>query len=115
MTNTRTLKEKPFNPFRQVKHLVHTGNTKGTHKSWRIAYALRRIRVVTTSQTKRTKLTNAIHMVENRYKGFDSAADWIREYMAKNNQPEPTQKQIQKWRHLWLDHLANEWDKGVRK
>lgn len=56
----------------------------------------------------------AYAMVTPKLGGYLFASTWLRAWLEKTGQPAPSEQQTQEWRHRWLDHLADEWDKGIR-
>ena len=99
-----------MNPFRKAKPFLGMGDEM-YNKSSCICNALDDA----STRTQLRHFNNAVDMVMSRLGGFNFASKWIKLWCEKNGQPEPTITQIQEWRHRWLDHLADEWDAGIRK
>lgn len=98
----------PRNPFREAKQFLWNGNgPRGARQEEFICWALEEIRWVTgTAQAKR--------MVENRLTGYSTVVSYLWDRPEVKNK-DISCKTVQFFRHRWLDHLADEWDRGVHK
>lgn len=56
----------------------------------------------------------AHQLVMTRLGGQATIQQWLQN-IAKIPAEERTWQQVQQYRHRWLDHLALEWDKGIRQ
>lgn len=96
------------NPFREAKRFLWNGvdREKGREVQF-ICWALEEIGWVSgTAQAKR--------MVENRLGGLSTVSSFLWNHKQVRRK-QLTSKNVQFYRHRWLDHLADEWDRGVRK
>lgn len=96
------------NPFREAKRFLWDGTNSQTGiQVDYICWALEEIGWVSgTAQAKR--------MVESRLGGLSTVFSFLWNHkQVKRNQLTPLS--VQTYRHRWLDHLADEWDRGVRE
>lgn len=98
------------NPFRDAKkYLRKDENSNG---ELFICYAINIAMIHRKVKTSQYLLAQQIVM--SRLGGCTSVSDWLRTHPDVNNH-DLTIDNRQAYRHRWLDHLADEWDKGVRK
>ena len=106
---------KTTNPFRIAKRYLWNGTMRqiDTNKTEYICHALRD--ACYYKKLDHNTCVEATRIVSNRLGGaHKSVGRWLRE-----NYPEfrslYTNENVQFYRRRWLDHLAKEWDKGIRE
>ena len=109
-------KKKEINPFRVAKQYLWDG--KGDYLSQYKTVYMCICHAITDAVGYGSKVgRQARGMIERRLGDCNTVADWLgREtrVVSSINKRHLTYKNIQFFRHRWLDHLADEWDRGVR-
>lgn len=103
-------KRKPRNPFREAKKYLWDGKRDMTKTPY-ICYALKRL--ARAHPLMEPAVVTARRMVEQRLGRCLSVSEWVYSNWTIQ-QRYKTSRNIQFFRHRWLDYLADEWDKGVR-
>lgn len=126
------LRGKPFNPFRAAKPYLWDGSRIESYGTVilknSICNAITEAREqlliwgvpegkCDPQELRELRLATKIaqNMINNRLGDYAYAGSWLLDWLEENGQPPATVEQIQQWRHAWLDHLANEWDEGIRE
>ena len=110
------MRTKEANPFRLAKkHLARTIDDEKHGKKEFMCHALRK--VWTTGECNGAAFTMAKRMVIFRLDDHYTVNGYVDRLAdaKKIKQRHVTYQNIQFFRHRWLEHLAKEWDKGIRK
>lgn len=110
---------KETNPFRLAKPFLWDGKFGTKPSGYQgnspryICWALETVRIRYSSRLINYNVHAAKGMVLGRMEGEDTIGLWLQH--KTNIDPDfLTHENQQFFRHRWLDHLAEEWDKGVR-